>query len=51
MNVVGIVELISYSDLKEPYIAYFEVNESCRRRGYGREMFKWVEGYAWQIGM
>ena len=31
---------------RELYIEYFEVDESFRGMGYGREMYEWVEGYA-----
>lgn len=48
---VGHVCFTAFPEYKELYIEYFEVDAACRGKGYGREMYGWVEGYARRRGM
>lgn len=48
---VGHVDFTILDDVKECYIDYFEVRETYRKQGYGREIFSWIEHYAKRKGM
>lgn len=48
---VGHVCLTAFPEYKELNIEYFEVGEAFRGRGYGLEMYEWVEEYAKRRGM
>lgn len=48
---VGTVCLKAFPEYKELNIEYFEVDKAFRGRGYGLEMYEWVEEYAKRRGM
>jgi GNAT superfamily N-acetyltransferase len=48
---VGHVCFNAFPKDRELNIEYFEVDEGFRGMGYGREMYEWMERYAWRRGM
>jgi GNAT superfamily N-acetyltransferase len=48
---VGHVCLTAFPEDRALYIDYFEVDAAFRGRGYGREMYQWVEAYARRLGL
>jgi GNAT superfamily N-acetyltransferase len=48
---VGHVCFNAFPKDRDLNIEYFEMDERFRGMGYGREMYEWMEGYAWRRGM